>query len=109
VSILVPILEISNEKYVTNVTCSFYGKAAILLAKHFSDRDLRPISNSVDTRLKRGESFDGAKLQILISSSFFRTILFRASARVNYFFKKNTLNPAWKSRAVKLPSATARL
>jgi len=43
--------EIPIEKC-NQVTCSFYGKAAILLDKHFSDRDLGPISSIGDTRLK---------------------------------------------------------
>jgi len=37
--------EISIREIYNQLTCSFYGKAAILLAKHLSDRDLGPISN----------------------------------------------------------------
>jgi len=43
--------KISVQEICNQLTCSFYGKAAILLAKHFLDRDLGPSSLIVDTRL----------------------------------------------------------
>jgi len=59
--------KLSIQEICNQLTCSFYGKTVILLAKDFLDRKLGPSSLIVDTRLKyRGHKALDPLLRIIL-------------------------------------------